>query len=237
VARAGARRVLDIGCGTGATTLAIARHLGASGSCTGADISAPMIASARERAAREGLATARFVCADAQTHAFEPASADAIVSRFGVMFFADPVAAFANLRRAAAPGAALGCLAFRSAAENAFMTTAERAAAPLLPALPARRLDGPGQFAFADSDRVAGILAEAGWTEATLQPIDVVCVFPARDLDVYFTRLGPVGLALQAADEVTRAQVVDAVRSAFEPFVRGGDVQFTAACWHLAARA
>src|SRR5438270_1708240 len=125
-----ARGVLDVGCGTGSTTLAIARRLGASARCVGLDISAPMIAVAQGRAEREG-SPARFITADAQRHAFEPASFDMIVSRFGVMFFDDPVGAFANLRRAARDGAELRCIAWRSAAENPFMTTAERAAAPL----------------------------------------------------------------------------------------------------------
>ena len=143
------RRVLDVGCGTGSTTLAVARLLGAKGRCTGIDISEPMIAAARARAEREGT-PASFIRADAQTHAFEPASFDMIISRFGVMFFDDSVRAFANLRRAARDDAELRFIAWRSAAENPFMTTAERAAAPLLPNLPARRPDAPGQFAFAD---------------------------------------------------------------------------------------
>ena len=146
-------RVLDVGCGTGSTTLAVARRLGAKGRCIGIDISEPMIAAARARAEREGT-PASFIRADAQTHAFEPASFDMIISRFGVMFFDDSVRAFANLRRAAKQTPSLRFIAWRSAAENPFMTTAERAAAPLLPNLPARRPDAPGQFAFADRDRV-----------------------------------------------------------------------------------
>ena len=154
-------RVLDVGCGTGSTTLAVARRLGAKGRCIGIDISEPMIAAARARAEREGT-PASFIRADAQTHAFEPASFDMIISRFGVMFFDDSVRAFANLRRAARDDAELRFIAWRSAAENPFMTTAERAAAPLLPNLPARRPDAPGQFAFADRRRVYSILEESG---------------------------------------------------------------------------
>ncbi len=100
------RRVLDVGCGTGSTTLAVARRLGAEGGCVGIDISEPMIAAARARAGREGL-PASFIRANAQVHAFEPASFDLIISRFGVMFFDDPVAAFANLARAARNGGKL----------------------------------------------------------------------------------------------------------------------------------
>jgi SAM-dependent methyltransferase len=227
--------VLDVGCGTGRTTVAVARRLGADSQCTGVDISEPMIAAARARAERDGT-TARFIRADAQDYAFDPASVDTVMSRFGVMFFDDPVRAFANLRRAGTDDAALRVIAWRGAAENPFMTTAERAAAPLLPNLPPRRPDGPGQFAFADDRRVRGILEESGWTDVDIRPIDVECALPERDLVAYFTRLGPVGLILQEADEPTRARVVDAVRPAFDPYVHGADVRITAACWMVEAR-
>jgi SAM-dependent methyltransferase len=235
-AAASARRVLDVGCGTGATTLAVARRLGAAARCTGVDISEPMIALAQERAAREGM-SADFAVADAQTHAFAPAAFDTIVSRFGVMFFDDPVRAFANLRAAATDDARLCCIAWRSAAENPFMTAAERAAAPLLPDLPPRRADAPGQFAFADAQRVHAILDTGGWTDIAIEPLDVSCTLPEAELARYFTRLGPVGLVLQQADEATRAAVMQTVRAAFDPYVSGDTVRFTAACWRLVARA
>ena len=237
--RAGsAQRVLDVGCGTGATTLAVARLLAsAKGQCVGVDISEPMIAAARERARRES-SPAAFICADAQRHVFAPASFDMVISRFGVMFFDSPVQAFENLRQAARGGAVLRALAWRSPAENPFMTTAERAAAPLLPNLPARQPGAPGQFAFADRERVSSILEESGWTGVDIQPMDVECAMPEKDLNGYFTRLGPVGLMLQEEpDEHRRAQVIETVRTAFKPFVRGGEVRFTAACWMIGAHA
>src|SRR5688572_3590636 len=100
IARLRPRAVLDIGCGAGSTTLAAAQQLAAGGNAVGIDVSAPLIEAARGRARRDG-ATASFICADAQTHAFAPAAFDMMISRFGVMFFEDPVAAFANLHRAA----------------------------------------------------------------------------------------------------------------------------------------
>jgi SAM-dependent methyltransferase len=225
-----ARRVLDVGCGTGATTLSIARH---AEHCTGIDISAPMLALASARAEAEGL-PATFIQADAQTHPFAPASFDLIVSRFGVMFFADPVAAFANLRRA---GRELRVIAWREPAENPFMTTAERAAAPLLPDLPKRDPDGPGQFAFADPDRVRRILSESGWAGIDIAPVDVGCALPAAELVPYLTRFGPLGLVLADQDEVVRERIAETVRAAFEPYVDGGEVRYTAACWLISAAA
>ncbi|HEX6040491.1 class I SAM-dependent methyltransferase [Longimicrobium sp.] len=229
-------QVLDVGCGTGSTTVAVAKVLGEGGRCTGLDVSEPMIAAARARAERQG-APASFVVADAQAHAFQPGSFDMIISRFGVMFFADPVRAFANLRRAARGGAELRFIAWRSPSENPFMTTAERAAAPLLPDLPPREPGAPGPFALADEDRVARILEESGWTSIDIQPVDVPCALPEKDLVRYITRFGPVGMALAEADGPTRARVLQTVRAAFDPFVHGDEVRYTAACWMVGARA
>jgi hypothetical protein len=153
------------------------------------------------------------------------------------MFFDDPVRAFANLRRAAREDAGLRFIAWRSAAENPFMTTAERAAAPLLPNLPARIPDAPGQFAFADASRVQRILGESGWADIDIQPIDVECTLPEKELVGYLSRFGPLGRILPDADERTRKRVVEVARAAFDPYVDGADVHFTAACWMVGARA
>jgi SAM-dependent methyltransferase len=236
VAATRAQRVLDVGCGTGSTTLAIARRLGTQGTSVGLDLSEPMIALARTRAERESTPPS-FICADAQTHAFEPASFDMIVSRFGVMFFDDSVRAFTNLRRAAAADAALHLIVWRGAADNPFMTAAERAVAPFLPELPVRRPDEPGQFAFADRNRVYSILEQSGWAEIDIQPLDVECVLPEHELVAYLTKLGPVGRVLQQVNEQTQSRIIAAARAAFDPYVHGAEVRFTAACWTVGARA
>jgi SAM-dependent methyltransferase len=236
VAASSARQVLDVGCGTGATTMAIARQLDANGVCTGLDISEPMIAAARARADASGLPV-RFICGDAQQYVFEPGMFDMVTSRFGVMFFDDPVLAFSNLRGAARHGAGLRLVAWRSAAENPFMTTAERVAAPLLPDLPPRKQEGPGQFAFADATRVRAILERSGWTDIDIHPIDVPCAFPKAGLEMYLTRLGPVGRMLQDADDRMRARIFEAVRPAFDAYVHEDEVQFIAACWMISGRA
>ncbi|MEV7081849.1 class I SAM-dependent methyltransferase [Streptomyces sp. NPDC093516] len=233
VAAQGAARVLDVGCGTGGVARAVARRVG---HCVGIDLSEPMIDAAREQAGREGV-PAVFVRGDAQEHAFGRAGFDAVVSRFGVMFFRDPVRAFTNLRGAVQDGGALRLVVWRGPEENPFMTTAERAAAPFVPELAPRSPDQPGQFAFADPERVRRILAAAGWAGIEIRPVDAVCTLPESELERYVTRLGPLGMVLSGADERTRARVVATVRPAFEPFVEGPDVRFTAACWEVRARA
>ena len=226
------RNVLDVGCGAGATTLAVARALGPGGHATGIDISEPMIAAAQARAGNH----VSFVRADAQTHTFAPAGFDMVISRFGVMFFDDPVHAFENLRRATADEAELRFAAWRGPEENPFMTTAERAAAPLLPNLPPRQPGQPGQFAFAHPQRIDQILRESGWAHIDIQPLDVYCTFPEPDLVTYFTRLGPVGLALGEVDDLTRQKVIETLRAAFSPYLDGNQVHFLAACWMVSAR-
>jgi SAM-dependent methyltransferase len=228
--------VLDVGCGTGSTTVAAAVRLGTAGRVTGVDISAPMLAAAKARAERAGTAI-DLIEADAQVHPFEPGTVDTVMSRFGVMFFSDPVRAFANLLRATSAEGGLRLIVWRDASENPFMTTAERAAAPLLPNLPTRRPTEPGPFALADPDRLTGILRDAGWADIDLQAIDTPCVMPESELATYFTRFGPVGQALPGLDEETRATVVGTVRPAFDTFVDGAEVRFAAACWLVTGRA
>ena len=231
-----ASHVLDVGCGTGTTTLTAARHVAPHGSCVGVDISTPMIAVARERSKRDG-SRSTFIAADAQDHPFPGGVFDLIISRFGVMFFDDPAAAFRNLRRAARDGASLHFYAWRSPGENPFMTTAERAAAPYLPGLPPRQPGAPGQFAFADPERVEAILSQGGWGSIAIELVDFPCSMPLAELEPYFTTLGPLGLVLSGADDATRVRIVETVRDAFGPFVHRNEVRFAAACWAIRARA
>jgi SAM-dependent methyltransferase len=229
-------RVLDIGCGAGSTTLLAARRLGPRGLSLGVDISAPLVEAATRRATEEGIGNAVFVKADAQTYAFEPHSFDLLISRFGVMFFDDPEAAFVNIRRAARPGANLTFVAWRGPAENPFMTAASRAAAPFLPSLRAPDPGAPGQFGFADPARVRRILEASGWKNIDIRPVDVPTHVTQNDLLVYITRLGPVGLAMSEVDEPQRAQITAAVRVAFDPFVQDGIARVNAACWLVSAQ-
>lgn len=231
------RAVLDIGCGTGATTLAIARALAPHGSCTGADLSQMMIDRARQRAAEEPENVhAAFRSGDA-SHLDGAGSFDMATSRFGVMFFDDPAAAFTRIRSAMTPGAPLAAIAWRSPAENPFMTCAERAAAPLLPSLQPMRPNAPGQFGFADPEHVHTILSESGWHDVAISAIDIACAMPEAALLPYLSNLGRIGVALQQADAAIRTQVLGVARAAFAPFVEGGTVRFTAACWMIEARA
>lgn len=117
------------------------------------------------------------------------------------------------------------------------MTVAERAAEPLLPGVSKRVPNEPGQFGLANRTRAMEILSQSGWQDIDIAPIDALCAFPQSELERYISRMGPVGRALQGTDERTRHQVIEAVRPAFEPYLHGAEVQFTACCWLLRARA
>ncbi|TPL75694.1 class I SAM-dependent methyltransferase [Mesorhizobium sp. B2-3-15] len=229
--------VLDIGCGAGATTLAMARRVGNNGRCVGLDISQPLVALATERTQAEEVANASFEVGDAQTYAFEPGRFDAVVSRFGIMFFDDPVAAFSNIRQAARRGGKLAFVAWRSPAENDFMTTAARAAAPFLPTAPAPDPDAPGQFAFADGAKVKRILEASGWSSIDVRQANLPCKIAEGDLMMYATRLGRLAAALREVDQATAEKIITVLPAAFAPFVKGGQARFNAACWRVTALA
>lgn len=228
--------VLDVGCGSGATTFAAAWRVGPTGRAVGVDISPALVELARTRAGEDGIESAQFLLADAQTHAFQP-EFDAIVSRFGVMFFPDPVAAFANLRTALKPGGKLAFAAWRSPEENPLSQVPLRAAAPFLPETPRFEKDAPGRFAFADPDRVRGILADAGWRDIAIAPLDTTAPLSFDELMTMSLRVGPLNPILKDADEDLRDTIWDAVAIALEPYVKEGVAQMTSACWLVTAQA
>src|SRR5215510_701031 len=162
--------VLDIGCGGGETALDLARAVAPEGTVVGIDLSAAVLAFAQRAA--QGCERVHFIHADAQVFPFEPASFDAAFSRFGVMFFADPAAAFINIRRSLRPNGRLAFVCWRAVEENQLDILPLRAAYAHLPPQPAHDPDAPGPFAFANPDRIRGILERAGFGEVAITAHD-----------------------------------------------------------------
>jgi SAM-dependent methyltransferase len=208
--------VLDIGCGCGATTLAAARTT-QTGYAVGVDLSVAMLERARVDAATAGLANVTFEQADAQVHPFEGGAFDVVISRFGVMFFADPVAAFINLRRAARSDGRLAFVCWQPLAANEWLAGPGAALATVVPIPDLGPPGGPGLFAFADPDRVRDVLTGAGWRGVTITerrtPI-LVGGIGTLDEAVSFLRNGSLGRTMLAgADSDTETQALDAVRA------------------------
>lgn len=225
--------VLDIGCGCGATTLAIAKLVGPTGQVTGLDVSAPMLDLARTRGA--GLANVSWILADAASRDFEPSAVDLLFSRFGVMFFGDPASAFANLRGALRPEGRLVFACWRAFAENPWMRVPLHAVTAHVPPLPRPGPEEPGPFSFADPDRVTRILTQAGFAPPRFTKLDAVLdLADGGGLEAAVRQsvsFGPASRAMQDQPEAARAAATDAIRAALAPLVDGGRVALPAAIW------
>lgn len=228
--------VLDIGCGAGELSLAIAR--GRPGvNVVGVDISPQLIEVARDRG--RNLSNAAFTLGDASRWApqgdFRP---DLLISRHGVMFFAEPVPAFAHLAAISAPGAGLLFTCFRSPAVNEIFTAvASLLPPPETPPDP----DAPGPMAFADPDRVRGILTSAGWTDVHLDPFDFAMVVgsgedPVSDAVAYFSTIGPVASAMATMSDDERAAFRQKLRGFVAAREIDGIIAFAAGAWVVTAR-
>lgn len=190
-------QVIDIGCGTGASTLQAAARVGDRGRVLGVDISPTMLALARDRAA--GCAAAGFAEADAADHAFEPACFDHLISRFGVMFFADPDAAFANILKAMKPGAHVTFACWGPFAANPWFRLPVQAAKAVLGAPPSVDPDAPGPFAFRDLTRVEGILRRAGFDAVRSEVAEIALTPPGSRAEVaaMATSIGPAARTVE----------------------------------------
>src|SRR5215469_9793933 len=230
-------RVADVGCGNGALTLDAARRVGPTGTAVGIDISAAMLDLARRRAAQAGAGNVEFVEADAQVHRFGGGSLDAIVSRFGVMFFDDPQAAFANFAGALHPGGRLAFACWQDLFQNEWMLVPGAAAAQHV-GLPAMEPGAPGPFALAAAGRVEHLLASARFHDVSLEPItrpmragsdvdDTVAFFESTDLARRLMADAPPGKI---------AAALDAIRAALVPYAGDEGVVLNGTAWLVTAR-
>ncbi len=232
-------RIVDVGCGCGATSIAFAQKVGGSGHVLGIDISAPMLARARQ-IAPAGLPV-DFVLADATVYPFDPASIDLLVSRFGVMFFAEPALSFANMRGALRPSGRLAFACWREPRENPWLMTPLQAVYKHVPKLPQPGPEDPGPFAFASEARVTRILREAGFSGIAMEPCDLsLDVAGGLGIDAAVEaalEIGPAARALdgQPPDVISAATV--SIREALKPFARGQSVPLPASVWIVTASA
>jgi ubiquinone/menaquinone biosynthesis C-methylase UbiE len=231
-------RVLDVGCGSGSTTFAFAKAVGPSGHVMGIDISAPMLARARE--VTPAGSPVEFALADATIHPFVPESFDLLASRFGVMFFADPALSFANLRNAMRRTGRLAFACWRQPRENPFFMVPLQAAYQHVPKMPQMGPEEPGPFAFASEERVKRILGAAGFSEIAMEPVDLaldVAIGGGLDAAVKSAvEIGPAARALTDHPPETVAAATQSIREALQPLLKGQTVPLDAAIWIVTAR-
>jgi SAM-dependent methyltransferase len=230
-------RVLDIGCGCGATTFAAAEKAGPSGHVLGLDVSAPMIARAKELALAD--ASVEFVRADATVHRFEAAGTDLMLSRFGVMFFTEPIRTFLNIRTALRSEARLVFACWRELRDNLWLSVPLEAAYDHVPKLPSVPPNSPGPHAFASSDRVAHILAEAGFRQIRFERCDLsLDISAGNGLDGAIrsaVEMGPASRALAGqAIELVDATVTT-IRKSLSRYAKGQAVRLPASFWIVTA--
>jgi SAM-dependent methyltransferase len=242
LARSGAKageRVLEIGCGTGAFTVPLAETVGEHGEVVGADISTAMLAGAKKRLAEAGLRQVSLIEADAQTHKFAPGGFDLIVSRFGVMFFADPAAAFTNLFAAARPGGRLCFACWGPLDENEHWLVPYRAALRHLGPPEPKPPRAPGPMAFADPDYVHGFLGKAGFADVVVdrEHPDILTSSPHEEAD-HACIMGPSGRLIdeKKPDEATRQTIRREIEEAFAAYASGGRMALPSTVFLVTAR-
>ncbi|MCJ2082225.1 class I SAM-dependent methyltransferase [Methylobacterium sp. J-090] len=239
--------VLDVGCGAGATTLRAADAVGPSGRVTAADVSAPLLAvTARRAQARPpGGAPIALVEADAQTHPFTDGAFAHLISRFGIMFFDDSTAAFANLHRALRPGGRLTVLCWRPLVENAWIAEPLGLIRALVPEPEPTPPDAPGPFRFAEAERLRAVLAAAGFGEIGFETVDEELVLgrsetgsaraAAEAAAAFALDLGPASRLVRDQPPTIRERALDLVLRDFEGRAVDGTVRLGAACWLVTA--
>ena len=227
--------VLDVGCGCGHTTHELGRRVGDTGRVLGMDLSEPML----ERARSADVKNVEFRAADVQREDLGEDVYDRIFSRFGVMFFADPAEAFANLRRALGPTGRLVFVCWQEIGKNPWMAVPGAAVASLVEMPPPASPHAPGPFAFADAERVRGILEGAGFSRVEYEGLERSLTIGrgmSRDELVNFSlQMGPAGAAMREADESLRGRLRVAVDEAIEPYLAGGGLEMESATWIFTA--
>ncbi len=227
-------RVIDVGCGTGGTTQALAEAVGSTGHALGVDISEPLVGAARSKR----VPNATFVVGDAAAHPFDSASYDLVFSRFGVMFFGDPGAAFRNLQQALKPKGRLVFVCWRTPQENPWGLVPVRAAAAHLPPMPRPGPEDPGQYSFGDRARVERILKESGFSSITLEPLDRPIWMGESVAEVVANagRFGPMARAFAEATPEQIEKAKAAITEALAPHESSAGVILPGACWLVIAQ-
>lgn len=232
-------RILDVGCGCGASTLDFARAVGNKGAVEALDISGPMLAEARRRAKAAGIRNIDWRQSDAATT--ELKAYDLLTSNFGLMFFGDPVMAFKHLLGAANHGARMSFVCWRALPRNPWIEVPMRAVAAHLPPRPKGDPHAPGMFALSDPERVSQVLTDAGWDQPKFEQLDCdLDIAAGHGLDeaiMQSTKIGAVNSWLRDQPADIIAASIESIRVALAPFTRGSRVCLPGSMWLVSSNA
>jgi SAM-dependent methyltransferase len=228
--------IIDIGCGPGATSIEMAKIVGANGRVLAVDFSEPFIDVARGRA-NQYAQKPEFVCADASQYAFAGANADLVFSRFGVMFFDDPTAAFVNIRLGVKTGGRLAFVCWRSLPENEWLAAPLAIAAKHLPPVDPMPENAPGPFAFSDPSRVQTLLSASGFQDVLFEPDtrEIAIAGGAAEAVDFYADFGPVADRLRETDESVKAAIFSDLEGILSAHEKDGAVHLGAAVWIVTA--
>ena len=231
-------KILDVGCGNGALSLDAAARVGPNGHVLGLDLSGPMLSLAMQRAAERGLGNVNFEQSDVQVHQFAPGAFDGVMSRFGVMFFDDPVAAFTNIRSAVRPGGRIAFVCWQEPPQNDWLMVPAGTMLEFVP-MPEKPAPGsPGPFGLADANRTRSILRDAGWSDVEAEPVEIrqwLGDDPASASE-FLSNTDIVKSLLGETDDQTRAKVWKAVETKLAEHTDSDGVHLTGRSWLVTAQ-
>ena len=224
--------VIDIGCGTATTSLKLAGLLGRKGSVIGMDISKPILEYAKQNAKENSIKNIEFVLADAQNYCFMADSYDAIFSRFGVMFFDDPVAAFSNILKGIKSGGRLTFVCWADRSANDWIEVSTNIASKFLELPPKSAPRDPGPFAFEDPLYLNEVLSDSGWSEISIENYSVTNVVgkSTKAAADFLSRMGPMSVPFEDSEDSVKRKVIDSLEKCFADYVttRGVEMHFSA---------
>ena len=230
-------KILDVGCGTGSTSLKLSKLVGKEGLITGIDISEPILGFAKKQANVKRIKNIKFVLADAQNFQFSENNYDAVFSRFGIMFFEDPITAFKNIRKSLKDKGRLTFICWCSREENDWINLSSNIASQFLELPPKANPKDPGPFALEDHRYIEEILINSGWKNIVIKNHgEKIIVGETLDSSAEFlSRMGPMSVPFENANEQTKEKVISALKECYSKYLTPKGVEFHFSSWIVSA--
>ena len=230
-------KILDIGCGTGSTSQTLSKLVGESGIITGIDISKPILNFAQKQKENKKIKNINFIQADAQNHQFSDLNFDAVFSRFGIMFFEDPISAFKNIKKSLSCNGRLTFVCWSKREDNDWINLSSNVASQFLELPPKANPKEPGPFAFEDYFYIEEILTKSGWKNIKIKAYKQNIVI-GKTLDYaadFLSRMGPMSVPFENANEQTKEKVISALKECYSQYFTAKGVEFHFSSWIVSA--